>query len=220
MKIYKYNIEKFAFAKAIKKLLETDSLENLEAAAIHPEEGDSLYKNIQKATAYQTLYQNLEDSAGREFYALYDRFIAEVMAALVSAPFYYQARPSHRILFYNVGGVARYHRDKDYGHDERELNFILPQTRCFATNSIWVESPKDGKLAPMKLSYGEFVQFDGANLLHGAKNNTTGQTRVSFDFRIVRESDKNQNEKGIFYESRDDIPEGINPHVFIRYSHA
>ena len=32
---------------------------------------------------------------------------------------------------------------------------------------------------------GEFARFNGASLQHGAKVNTTGKTRVSFDFRII-----------------------------------
>jgi ectoine hydroxylase-related dioxygenase (phytanoyl-CoA dioxygenase family) len=35
------------------------------------------------------------------------------------------------------------------------------------------------------MSYGQVLQFDGANLMHGNRLNDTFQTRVSFDFRVV-----------------------------------
>ena len=37
----------------------------------------------------------------------------------------------------------------------------------------------------MNTNVGEFVKWDGANLKHGNKINDTGNTRVSFDFRVM-----------------------------------
>ena len=75
---------------------------------------------------------------------------------------------------------------RDYGHNPKEINFFVPQTPAFETNTLWIES-EEGKedFEPVTLKPGEFLRFDGANLMHGAKENHTGKTRVSFDFRIM-----------------------------------
>ena len=66
------------------------------------------------------------------------------------------------------------------------MNFFLPFTRAYGTNTIWVESEEDeGDYKPMNIKYGEFVQWDGSNLSHGNKKNITQTTRVSVDFRVM-----------------------------------
>jgi ectoine hydroxylase-related dioxygenase (phytanoyl-CoA dioxygenase family) len=36
----------------------------------------------------------------------------------------------------------------------------------------------------MEVNYGQVSHFDGANSLHGNKDNLTGKSRMSIDFRI------------------------------------
>ena len=69
------------------------------------------------------------------------------------------------------------------------MNFFVPLTKAFDSNTVWVES-EEGKedFAPMNARYGEFYMWDGANLKHGNKKNETGSTRVSFDFRVLPRS--------------------------------
>ena len=44
------------------------------------------------------------------------------------------------------------HNDMDYHHQPSELNFWLPLTRVFDTNTLWVEtSPGAGDLHPLTL---------------------------------------------------------------------
>ena len=44
----------------------------------------------------------------------------------------------------------------------------------------------------MNCEVGEFVEWDGANTMHGNKTNTTGVSRVSIDFRIISVEDFNK----------------------------
>lgn len=46
----------------------------------------------------------------------------------------------------------------------------------------------------MECKYGEIIQWDGSNLMHGNKLNTTNFSRVSCDFRIIRYSNYVPNE--------------------------
>lgn len=149
-------------------------------------EGASLYKNMEAAAAHKALYAGLASARGDDFYALYRRFVREVVVPQFGEAVYYQRRPSHRVLFRDTPGSPRYHRDRDYGHDPVEVNYLVPQTRAFGTNAMWLESSEDaGDFAPAELELGEYLRFDGANCRHGAHANDSGATRVSFDFRVV-----------------------------------
>ena len=49
-----------------------------------------------------------------------------------------------------------------------------------------MESKEDKKdYKPYTVKYGEILIFDGANLYHGNQKNTSDETRVSVDFRLV-----------------------------------
>ena len=71
----------------------------------------------------------------------------------------------------------------------QELNYFLPITDAFYTNTIWAESEEDkGDYSPMNCKYGEIIQWDGSNLMHGNKINKTGKCRISVDFRVIKQS--------------------------------
>ena len=190
MKIYEYAIEEYNFLKIIADYLKVDDLTCLEtdvssaAGAQH-----SLYKNMEQATLYKRLYDGLNGATGQQFYQTYERFIQKVVRAQFSEPIYYQKKPTHRILFLNNPGESRFHRDRDYGHSKAEINYLVPQTPAYDTNTFWLES-EEGKedFRPVNMQIGEFVRFNGASLKHGAKVNTTGKSRVSFDFRVIPSS--------------------------------
>lgn len=82
------------------------------------------------------------------------------------------------------------HKDSDFGHHESEINFIIPITEMFETNSVYYEPyeesnlPKDEYLN-LKLNTNEFFIGKFNKLLHFNKMNKTGFTRISLDFRII-----------------------------------
>ena len=186
--VLSFSPERFPFHDLIAAYIGTDALSDLEAGlpAGGVGEGASLYKNMEAAPAHVALYEGLQGPSGEEFYALYRQFLREVIAPQFDGAIYYQRRPSHRILFRDTPGSPRYHRDRDYGHDPAEVNYLVPQTRAFATNAMWLESAEDeGDFEPVELELGEYLRFDGANCRHGAHANESGYTRVSFDFRVI-----------------------------------
>lgn len=186
-----YDAEAFPFHVVIAEAIGCDTLAELRAGlpAGGVGEGASLYRNMEQTSAFRALYEGLEGASGQAFYRLYERFLREVVAPQYGGEsIYYQVRPSHRILFADTPGASRFHRDRDYGHHPSEVNYLVPQTAAFATNTLWIESAEGlGDYAPAEMRVGEYLRFDGANLAHGAKNNATGATRVSFDFRVVPE---------------------------------
>lgn len=188
MKTLTYDTDKYNFHRIISDFLDGSELDMLESdVEQNPEEsGFSIYKQMERASAYGQLYAALESERGRRFYDTFERFVREVVRPRYDGPILYQETPTHRIHFRNSIGQSRFHRDTDYGHNEAEINYSVPQTRMFETNSIWIESASGrGDFTPMDLEVGQFAEFKGATLEHGAKANRTGRTRVSFDFRVI-----------------------------------
>merc|ERR1711981_506931 len=82
------------------------------------------------------------------------------------------------------------HRDSDYAaHHGAEINFWIPLTRVWGSNSLFVESrPGKEDFHPLELGPGELAIFNGSKCLHYTRANDTNCTRVSFDFRVIPKS--------------------------------
>lgn len=178
-----YDTNKFDFANRLSKAFGVDSLEDITSnIEVLKREND------QSTTHHKMFYAWMETD---EFRSLYDQFIKECVRPLYKDKIVVQYRPTFRICYPNNIAVGEFHKDKWYRNGEwsvqvQELNFFLPFTKAFDTNTIWVESEEDKKdFAPMNCNYGEFIQWDGPNLLHGNKLNATGKTRISIDFRVI-----------------------------------
>ena len=209
MQLRAYDTQRFDFAARMRDLLEVDDLTKLQSDAA-PLEGASLYKNMEQAGLYTHLLERAAGPAGNAFHALYRDFIGQIVAPQFKEPIIFQARPTIRLVFANLVGEPRFHRDSDYGHDPAEVNFIVPLTDSKASGTVWVES-EPGRLdhRPVDMDYGQFLEFDGASLSHGAIVNTTGRSRVSFDFRIVMAA-----KAGAMHRLSDSLPETPDPHVY------
>lgn len=86
----------------------------------------------------------------------------------------------------DTNAMVGLHCDSDYNHPPEEINYIIPITDMWETNSVFIEShPNKGDFAPIKLYRNQFIQFWGNKLRHCNKINTTGLTRVSLDIRII-----------------------------------
>lgn len=123
-----------------------------------------------------------------DFMRTYRSFVKNVAAPIVlSSSYLYQSIPTFRIHMPGnkaVGG--EWHKDTDYNHPKGEINFLVPLTRSYGSNTIHIESsPGLGDFNPVNMEYGEMLVFDGGSCRHGNVLNTTGLTRVSFDFRIL-----------------------------------
>lgn len=212
--ILTYDKERFPFHELISQFINTKDLDELSSEKDTHKKENSFYKNMEQTPVFKQLYANLEGPEGESFYQMYEKFITEVIRPLYDESIYYQSKPSHRILFKDIAGEARFHRDSDYGHSSDEVNYWLPQTPAFKSNSIWIESkPNTEDYEPVNLEVGQVLQFHGADLSHGAFPNTTGKTRVSFDFRVIPFS-KMSKEKGETSSADDANPVMSNARKF------
>lgn len=186
MKKYEYSTEIFDFRNIVEKYLETTELENLHEIDRFEKKltaGSGDYSD-QKQNLHKKFYRKMDEDP--LFKNLYDRFIREFVANQVEFEFHYQRFPTFRIQQPNNIGVFEFHKDKDYNHSEHEINIFMPMTKAYDSNTVWAESEEDKEdYSPMELEYGELFMWNGANCKHGNKINSTGQTRVSFDYRIL-----------------------------------
>ena len=175
----------------------------LALSAIHTLSGPT--EIVTKETDSTTdLHSQYYDNIGNTtFYEEYERFIGEVIAPTVGAPIYAQLIPSIRFHLPGNKAVGDYHTDSDhgYGHQKAAINFWVPLTPAYGTNALHIQLGKDEEAIPIKVNPGHVLAFDAVNLLHGNEINKTGQTRVSFDFRVV-EKDK--------YEHADELSANTN----------
>ena len=81
------------------------------------------------------------------------------------------------------------YRNKEWAEKVKEINYYVPLTKAYGTNTIWAESEEDkGDFKPIYSNYGECIEWEASKLTHGNKDNITSNTRVSFDFRIIPKS--------------------------------
>jgi ectoine hydroxylase-related dioxygenase (phytanoyl-CoA dioxygenase family) len=179
-----YNIKQFNFKQKLQEIFKVDELSELnDNVEVFTREKD-------QSTNWHKLFY--EWARTEEFIQLYDEFIAQVVKPLYNEIIVYQVIPTFRVCYPNNIAVGEFHKDKHYRNGDwatkvQEDNFFLPFTDAFDTNTIWVETEEDKKdFYPMDCEYGELIQWDGCNLMHGNKLNTTGQARVSMDFRVIR----------------------------------
>jgi ectoine hydroxylase-related dioxygenase (phytanoyl-CoA dioxygenase family) len=186
MKKIEYDTVKFDFQKRLKNLFSIGDLSSInDNVAVFKREND-------QNTSYHKLYY--EWIRRDNIIQLYDEFIHLVIRPLYNEKIIYQAIPTFRICYPNNIAVGEFHKDKYYrdikwAEQVNEMNYYLPITDAYDTNTIWVESIEDkGDYAPIECKYGTVVQWDGSNLSHGNKLNKTGKCRVSVDFRVIKES--------------------------------
>lgn len=183
-KKYEYNKETYNFYDTIQSLYDVKDLTklHLERKELMPN-----YKldfcNESKTKAHEIFYKNLHLMKNS-----YNSFIAKEISCHFNEDFVYQKNPTFRIHWPDEQAIHYWHydSDEDHKHPHWEINFQVAITNMFDTNCTWIESvPGLKDFYPMEVNYGQYVVFDGNRCLHGNKTNLTGQTRVSFDFRVI-----------------------------------
>lgn len=181
--VIEYPHERFTLASSVARAL-----------GVHVLDLDRLHES---ATEKYAVFRRDNDQSSefhRRFYAAFEqdvqpdyrRLVQQTVRAMYDGPIVYQRVPTFRVHLPGNLAVGEFHRDRDYQHSPREENYWLPLTRAWGTNTIWIESEPDrGDFRPAEVTYGQILRFDGANLVHGNKVNSTSKTRVSMDFRVI-----------------------------------
>lgn len=142
-----------------------------------------------------------------EFQRVYRAFGAMLIDDHFTPEAIIQKTPTVRIHL-DGGKSVSFHSDAWYGHGTKVCSFWLPLTPVSDSNSLYMARSLDesreflGGIAaaqldldeinelatalcdPVTADFGDLIVFN-ADMVHGTVKNSTGRTRVSFDFRIA-----------------------------------
>jgi len=218
MKTHIHRCDENPFIGFIAKIFEakykyTDELRNLQSLLEKIPESDK-----EKCVKIQTLGVNdrqcpfIADfheavDASDEFTKLYHTFIRKNILPLFpkETTLVVQKTPNIRFSFPNSAAIGKrkdpehassesdrigFHCDADFGHHFSEMNFIIPMTPMYDSNSLYYEQIDDEQVEIYKNlkmldPQSEFFQGYLNKLHHYNRINQTQHTRISFDIRII-----------------------------------
>jgi hypothetical protein len=155
--------------------------QDLSSVGIHNRIDVRIRETDQQTRWHERFYKTFMSWQG-----LYLRFLNEVATEVMGEEFYFQAIPNLRVHLPNNLAVGEFHTDSAYGHPDGELTFWVPLTPAYETNTLLIETaPGRRDYVPVEALPGTMIVFDAGNLEHGNVLNTTGKTRISFDFRCI-----------------------------------
>jgi len=122
----------------------------------------------------------------------FERFVCDFIGPHMQAhipdcrQLFFERTPSVRMQPPSIARVGYPHSDSMYFHQRGQINFWVPITPVFGTNTLWVESrPGRHDYHALELGLGECVRFYGNQCMHFTVPNDTPHTRVSLDLRVV-----------------------------------
>lgn len=189
-KIIRYSVKDYPFIYLIQKLFDSQNLSELHT------QDDTNYPIFEvskdSSTVFHKIFYDKMRSGWDEFIDTYKNFIANFVRPYMNEDIIYQKWPTFRVHLPNNLAVGAWHTDLEFNHPEGEINFILPITRMFESNTIILESePGLRNFKQIELEPGELFIFNGNKCMHGNLPNRTGSTRISLDFRVLKKSDYN-----------------------------
>ena len=125
---------------------------------------------------------------------IYTDFLSQYIKPRFGEEIVYQKIPTLRVHLPGNISVGEFHKDKHYRNEDwaekvQELNYFMPLTSAYGTNTIWAETEEDkGDFKEIRAYCGECIEWSATKLTHGNKQNLTSVTRVSFDFRVIPKS--------------------------------
>jgi hypothetical protein len=182
--VHRYDEKAFDFAAILRRMYDVEDLAKLRA----DEPLDRLTVETDQATA---LHARFYDEFAGQVSGLYREFVATVVPEVIgTTDFCFQRVPTFRVHLPGNVAVGEFHTDGDYNHRDGEINFWVPFTPAFGSNSVWIEKELgSADYQPATVEPGEALVFDAVHWSHGNVLNETGSTRVSFDFRCIKMSD-------------------------------
>jgi len=184
--ILSYSVSDFPFAEHVCRFLLDDGHSELPLETLHQLPGFQAKKPRGNSQGERRLNMSPISDAG--FREVYHRFLRDfVRLHLGSEVVLFEDSPNLRVHCPDAGRMVGPHIDADYGHSGCEINFWLPLTDSCDTATLWAESsPGRGDFHPFQTRNGQVVRFFGNQCLHFSRENLSGATRISFDFRVIR----------------------------------
>jgi len=201
-KIFNYDTDQFPFKDAIADILNVspDDLPTIHETeegnlALEEELSGSNHRKRGKQPHYLRLWTSSGKTTARQrFNKILHKFVDQFVSLHMgtegqSSAVAYQREPTFRLVLPSGQEYGYKHCDADYHHPPAEVNWWLPVTSVFDSNTLHTESePGKGDFSPVQLQYGQVLRFYGNLCQHYAVPNTTGVCRVSFDLRVLSEA--------------------------------
>jgi len=206
--VLKYDMNRFAFLEALRDVLQEPAGADLgqlhnTPLGVHTLEGFQKRLLLKKAEAlgprgnpWNRRFHNCtarEPAHFARFLQVYHDFLGTfILDNLKTSRVAFQTAPTFRCHLPQCGAPGRPHRDEDYFHPCCEVNFWIPVTPVFGSNSLYSETRRgagDYHAFEAQGDQGELIRFWGNQVWHYTMPNETDATRVSFDFRVIREQE-------------------------------
>jgi hypothetical protein len=183
-----YDTKKYNFAEIVANLYGVEDLTTLHNLSLELCSAEPLTQENEAETIFHKKFYEKLNAGWDELTAAFTGFVEQEIAKMFKGPFLYQTTPTFRVQVPNQTAVSKWHYDSDpnHGHPNWEINIQVALTDVFGTNATWIESvPGLGDYEPIEIERSQYAIFDGNRCCHGNYSNKTGQTRVSYDFRVL-----------------------------------
>lgn len=182
--IYNFDKNKHKFLEYFQELYNCDNLEKLglnndelnrqDLCDIETSFHKKFYNDIKTNQKFKKIYCDMIKD-------IYNNFFPNEKAII------YQSFPSVRFQFINNIAVPPHCDSDNLGkHPIGEKNFIIPITRMYGSNRLFIESkPNHKDFQGIDLNYGELFYFNGNKCVHYNNTNTEDSIRISLDFRVI-----------------------------------
>ncbi|GGZ97281.1 streptomycin biosynthesis protein StrG [Streptomyces bluensis] len=174
----RYDVQKIPLVETVRELMAVDDL-----AVLGASDQVATRETDQSTPYHRRFYDNIDVVA-----PLYRKLAQELLGRDADSH-YVQRVPTFRVHLRNSLAVGEWHRDRDFGHDPAEVNYWVPLTSAYGSNTLWIDKE------PVHAEYGDVIVFDGANSWHGNVINDTEHSRVSMDFRTIPRDRYRPNER-------------------------
>jgi hypothetical protein len=183
LKKFQYDTKKYPFYEYLSTLFGISDLEKIHEFLGH---FDPFKREQDQNTILHKIFYSNFRSLNSPLQKMYEDFIRNFIAPIVSEKFYYQKIPTFRIGLPQNKFVGEFHQDTAYNHQPFEINFNLAIANYKGSAALITEDKAGSKkLIPAEINYGEVMGFDHIGCLHGSEINQTGKTMISMDFRLA-----------------------------------
>ena len=186
--VLQYNVCEYNFVSLVKNIFNIDDLTQLH---IECKQEYQLFKEFGKDNItdfHDYLDGTLQSKGGNDIKQLFNKFITEVILPYLNIEeAKVQSFPTFRIHFPNNVVVDLPHHDHDLGHPIGVINFTIALTNyqmCDCNIGSMGKMPRS-EVFTEKLEPNNCICFNGNLCQHYNQVNTTGQTRMSMDFRVL-----------------------------------